>query len=159
MARTGDRSRGDGARSRAAKPIAVKRVAPRATLKKEVAVTSQPGREWSAMPLQERAERQKFYASAAWKAVRKQVLARDWHCVLCASIPNGNQYSVSTVVNHKKPLKMYPELALDLSNLEGICKACHDKVVQKAERKGISSHDIGCDEFGFPVGRNHHWNK
>ena len=37
----------------------------------------------------------------------------------------GIRFSVD--VHHIKPLKEYPELALDPDNLEALCKRCHAK--------------------------------
>ena len=67
----------------------------------------------------------RFYASKAWRTVREIVLIRDNY--LCQQCLKRNIIRTADAVHHIKELKDYPELALDESNLEGICNACHNK--------------------------------
>lgn len=75
-----------------------------------------------------------FYTSKRWKEKRKQIIARD-HCE-CQSCKRQGRLKILKVksvnkherayVHHKKHLKNYPELALEDSNLETLCFACHE---------------------------------
>lgn len=64
----------------------------------------------------------RFYSSAEWKELRQQAFERDnFTCVDCGRNP------VYLEANHIKPRSSYPELKLELSNIETLCKPCHVK--------------------------------
>lgn len=67
-----------------------------------------------------RKEMHSFYHSKAWFAVRRQVLSRDPVCVLC-------RQAEATTVDHIKDRTEAPELELEPSNLQGVCKRCHGR--------------------------------
>ncbi|WP_112181387.1 HNH endonuclease [Paraliobacillus zengyii] len=84
-------------------------------------------------------QKRKFYDSAEWKALREQVKKRDnYECQQCkregrVTVDTG-EYSkkakrkkIKLVVHHIKELYHYPELALDIDNLETVCVDCHNK--------------------------------
>lgn len=63
----------------------------------------------------------RFYNSTAWKEVRTQAFVRDnYTCVDCKQV--GHKLEA----NHIKPRSKHPELKLELSNIETLCKKCHD---------------------------------
>lgn len=64
-----------------------------------------------------------FYGSKAWLSVRYAVLSeRGGKCECCgASAKDG----VKLQVDHIKPRSKYPELELEKSNLQVLCKACN----------------------------------
>lgn len=80
-----------------------------------------------------REQKAKFYNSSSWKKLREEIKKRDsYECQECKR--NGrvtidtNEYSESAkrkkivlVVDHIKELEHYPELALDVENLETLC--------------------------------------
>lgn len=74
-----------------------------------------------------------FYSTGAWRQARALALIRDGgDCVYCrragryALDKNGRRVPVrAALVHHEKPLKEYPALALDLSNLTSLCLDCH----------------------------------
>jgi len=72
-----------------------------------------------------------FYTSAAWRAVREQALLRDHYiCQKCLQkVEAGRMLRPhdATMVHHKKPRQLYPELELDLDNLESLCDSCHNE--------------------------------
>jgi len=84
-------------------------------------------------------QKQKFYDSGEWKRTRAKVKERDNNeCQECKR--NGSvsidvyEYSekakrkkIKLVVHHIKELEHYPELALDMDNLETVCVSCHNK--------------------------------
>lgn len=60
-----------------------------------------------------------LYKSAKWKILREQVLSeQDSKCYYCDS--------TATQVDHRFPLKQFPELGLDKSNLVAICRECNE---------------------------------
>ena len=65
-----------------------------------------------------------FYHSPAWRKVRRLVLQRD--NFLCQHCLVDGRIRPATEVHHIKPLKDYPELSLDMSNLIGLCWECHE---------------------------------
>jgi len=64
-----------------------------------------------------------LYSTTRWEQVRREVIARDPVCNLCGM-------RASAVAHHKKRAQTYavgnPDLFFDVSNLEGVCKPCHD---------------------------------
>lgn len=59
--------------------------------------------------------------TARWKALRLEVLRRDdWRCVLCDA--KGR-----LEVDHIIPVRLAPERAYDLTNLQALCTACHSR--------------------------------
>lgn len=68
----------------------------------------------------------RFYHTPAWKALRLQRLQRDhYYCQPCKRA--GRFFISANTVHHRKPREQYPELALDIENVESICPACHNK--------------------------------
>jgi len=66
-----------------------------------------------------------FYKSWRWKELR--LIALDTcgrRCVSCGAKPSANN-SVVLHIDHIKPLRCHPELALDLSNLQVLCEDCN----------------------------------
>jgi 5-methylcytosine-specific restriction protein A len=62
-----------------------------------------------------------FYNSAAWKRVRREVLAEHPVCQRC-------EREWSQHVHHKKKLKdCTPDEALDKQNLKAVCQPCHNE--------------------------------
>ena len=65
-----------------------------------------------------------WYGKGAWKRIRLQALNRDhWLCQEC--LRNGRITSAREV-HHKQPLEEFPELGLELDNLESLCHECHE---------------------------------
>jgi 5-methylcytosine-specific restriction endonuclease McrA len=64
-----------------------------------------------------------FLSSYEWRRVRMEVLKRyGARCQCCgATRDNGVQMNV----DHIKPRKLFPELALDQSNLQVLCEVCN----------------------------------
>ena len=72
-----------------------------------------------------------FYTSAAWRAVREQALLRDHYicqkCLKRAEMGKLFTPHPATMVHHIKPRQLFPELELELDNLESLCDACHNE--------------------------------
>jgi len=76
-----------------------------------------------------------FYDLPAWKTLRKKILLRDGKtCRIC---DRKNINSNDITVDHIKPRSKYPELALDESNLQVLCRRCNSS-------KGASEVKLLC---------------
>lgn len=73
--------------------------------------------------------RDKFYASAAWRRVRANVLARDGaRCKICGATP---AHGVRIDVDHILPRFTAKHLSLYMPNLQVLCEECHDAKTYK----------------------------
>lgn len=64
-----------------------------------------------------------FLQSYEWRRVRMQVLKRDGAvCACCGASP---ETGAVMNVDHIKPRRMFPQLALDMDNLQVLCNACN----------------------------------
>jgi 5-methylcytosine-specific restriction protein A len=88
-----------------------------------------------------------FYLSPEWRKVRRRVLRRDPMCIECHE-------ALSCRVDHIKPKRMFPELALDEDNLRGMCEPCHNK--RSAQQYNHHASPVG--EDGQPTDPSHPWN-
>lgn len=70
----------------------------------------------------DKAERDKFYSSAEWLALRASHLAEHPLCVHC---DGQGRLRLATVVHHKIERLSDSSLALDPDNLESVCNPCH----------------------------------
>lgn len=64
-----------------------------------------------------------FLLSPAWRAVRR--LALDKHGSSCLKCGHMGTKKSPINVDHIKPRKFFPELALDVNNLQPLCGACN----------------------------------
>lgn len=72
-----------------------------------------------------------FYHCTAWRKLRSIVVDRDNHeCKVCGII----EQKARLYVHHKKELKDYPHLALDMNNLITVCGNCHNDIHEKGEQ-------------------------
>ena len=64
-----------------------------------------------------------FLLSYEWRRVRMEVLKRDGaRCVCCGATPKDG---VKMHVDHIKPRRKFPELALNKDNLQVLCEVCN----------------------------------
>ncbi|MDY0855471.1 HNH endonuclease [Bacillus thuringiensis] len=92
----------------------------------------------------------KFYKSKEWRALRLKAIERAKneceHCKQKGKVTTRDTLDkrgrkMKMDVNHIKPVKTHPHLALDLDNLEYLCVRCHniadgkDKMISKSEPK------------------------
>lgn len=71
-----------------------------------------------------RAASRDFLSSAAWRRLRMHVLIeRGNRCECCGASPADGRTVIN--VDHIKPRRKYPELALTQSNLQVLCEACN----------------------------------
>ena len=97
-----------------------------------------------------------FYSSPEWLAVRHQALARDrWRCVLCGASVSARG---AARVDHIRPRRQFPELALSLANLRSLCVACDAKRHAEKGRAPAMAALVGADASGWPTAAAHPWN-
>lgn len=64
-----------------------------------------------------------FLRSFEWKVVRMKALSKyGARCQCCGADKTDN---VKICVDHIKPRKLYPQLALDINNLQVLCEVCN----------------------------------
>ncbi|CEG23137.1 HNH endonuclease [Planococcus massiliensis] len=87
-------------------------------------------------PYKTEKDKKLFYCSPKWEKLRLIALKRDnYECQECkrqgrVTVDSkkiaGEKKKVRMNVHHIKELEDYPELALDLDNLETLCIRCHN---------------------------------
>ena len=77
---------------------------------------------------------EKFYTLAAWRNLRAYKLQLTPLCERC--------YEIATEVHHIKERNSFPELELDISNLESLCKTCHSKHTSKQKKREWKPYKI-----------------
>lgn len=78
----------------------------------------------------------RFYLTADWIQVREKKKEKEhYECERCRA---KGKYTPCEAVHHKKYLKARPDLALDINNLECLCKDCHYKEHHKLQEKFFS---------------------
>lgn len=66
-----------------------------------------------------------FLCSNEWKTLRKQAL--DKYGMVCIKCGRDNSRMFPINVDHVKPRKFYPELSLDINNLQPLCGPCNKR--------------------------------
>lgn len=79
----------------------------------------------SSVPEKSDLKKQGFYHSPEWRKLRVVALQRDHY--LCQNCLRNHRIKKATEVHHIKPVMDFPELALDLGNLESLCWRCHEE--------------------------------
>lgn len=67
----------------------------------------------------------KFYKTKEWRTLRK--VRRRIDNNECQNCRRLGKYSQADAVHHLQEVRVNPSLALNLTNLECICKTCHNK--------------------------------
>lgn len=79
----------------------------------------------------ERSEDRKYYQGKTWRQVRAQKLDLNPCCEECERLGIA---TLAAQVHHVQERKDFPDLALDLDNLESLCLPCHNaKRAKRAE--------------------------
>jgi len=74
--------------------------------------------------LSPRPRQESFYQSEAWREARYKALRHsDGRCQLCGRSKRAD--GVILHVDHIKPRSRFPELALDVANLQVLCEDCN----------------------------------
>ena len=96
--------------------------------------------------------RQRGY-TAAWSRLSRQWRKLHPLCVYCERM---GKVTKADVVDHIVPLNGDMARLLDPTNLQSLCKRCHDSVKQSEEKQGYLR---GAGKDGIPIDNNHLWNK
>lgn len=70
-----------------------------------------------------RLEDRRFYNGQRWRALRASFLRRFPLCRMCEA---KGLFELADTVDHIIERKVNPDLAYDESNLQGLCKPCHN---------------------------------
>lgn len=73
-----------------------------------------------------------FYNTRQWYELRERKKAIEHH--ECERCRKQGRYNPCEAVHHKLYLRDRPDLALDINNLECLCKECHYKEHHKYKR-------------------------
>lgn len=95
----------------------------------------------------------KLYYTSRWKIVRNRQLREFPLCKMCEKI---GKITPAIIVDHIIPHKGNSELFWKKSNLQSLCKLCHDSAKKIKENNGLYP---GCDINGMPLDNEHYWNK
>lgn len=96
----------------------------------------------------------RWYKTSRWQKLRWSVLVRDaFTCRMCHRIEADTS---RLVADHKTPHHGNETLFWDDTNLQTVCKDCHDGVKQRADKTGAI---IGSDADGRPTDPAHPWNR
>lgn len=66
-----------------------------------------------------------FYWTKEWRLIRKMRRRIDNN--ECQRCKREGRYSPAEMVHHKKEVRFFPDLALNLENTECLCNACHNR--------------------------------
>ncbi|WP_313489165.1 HNH endonuclease [Stutzerimonas nitrititolerans] len=94
-----------------------------------------------------------LYNTKAWHRLRWHQLQAEPLCKLCHAL---GRITAASVVDHRKPHKGDESLFFDATNLDSLCKPCHDRTKQQFERTGVLP---GCDASGVPLDPGSHWHR
>ena len=64
-----------------------------------------------------------FLRSTAWRELRAKVIEKYGAKCMCCGFTSKHSYKIN--VDHIKPRKLFPELALDFDNLQVLCARCN----------------------------------
>jgi 5-methylcytosine-specific restriction endonuclease McrA len=94
-----------------------------------------------------------LYNTKQWWRLRHRQLTEHPLCALCAKL---GKVTAATVADHIKPHRGDEQLFFDETNLQSLCKPCHDGAKQQMEKSGTLR---GCGLDGVPLDAGHHWNR
>ncbi len=93
-----------------------------------------------------------FYASAAWRRLRKAKLAQDPLCQYCGEKAASQVDHALSIENGGDPFAW--------ENLRSACVACHSRKTYYIEVLGRDRVPVkGCRADGTPLDPEHHWNR
>ena len=72
-----------------------------------------------------------FLFSQEWKEVKKLVKEKYGLNCLCCGRENSRKFPIN--IDHIKPRKFYPELSLDIDNLQPLCGPCNKRKGNKVK--------------------------
>ncbi len=85
-------------------------------------------------------EQRRFYSSAEWRIIREQVIKEQKHVCQKCGCRITSDYDLT--VDHIKPRSKFPELALDKSNLQVLCRRCNSAKGANYDESIITDDEI-----------------
>lgn len=110
------------------------------------------------LPRTQRSDRAKqyraWYSTPQWRGLRNVAIDIALHqgTGLCPMCGRGFMSMREMIVDHRVPHRGDRALFYDLSNLQVLCRPCHDGAKQSEERRGYSTA-VGDD--GWPLDERH----
>lgn len=80
---------------------------------------------------EDRKESKRWYARKPWQTLRRSKLRQNPFCELCLV---RDIYTPATDVHHKTDRRKSQDKALDLANLQSLCKVCHSRITGERSR-------------------------
>lgn len=80
----------------------------------------------------------RFYGSTEWRKLRDLFIAQNPLCVQCEA---EGITKPAKVVDHIKPMREHPDLALDINNLRALCHECHNAIGARPGKRGRKKRD------------------
>ena len=94
-----------------------------------------------------------LYSTRGWLELRSRQLRREPTCRLCRE---AGRVAPATVADHVEPHRGDRGKFYDASNLQSLCRAHHDSLKQKVEKRGLGFVP-GSDPAGLPLDAGHPW--
>ncbi|PWL18836.1 HNH endonuclease [Falsochrobactrum shanghaiense] len=88
---------------------------------------------------------QRLYKLARWQRLRERILTEQPLCMYCL---RAGDVEPATVVDHITPHKGDEAMFWDGSNLQPLCKRCHDSDKQREE---LGQKIIRLGDDGYPI--------
>jgi 5-methylcytosine-specific restriction protein A len=92
-----------------------------------------------------------WYDTAKWRAWSQHWLREHPLCAFCEI---KNKVTAAAICDHKVAHKGDPRLFWDSTNLQSLCRPCHESMKKQVESRGYST-EVGLD--GYPVDHRHPW--
>jgi 5-methylcytosine-specific restriction enzyme A len=96
------------------------------------------------------------YNTAKWQRLRRHKLRENPLCQACLQV---GRIEPAAVVDHRIPITAGGDAFPHLDLLASLCARCHNtktRAEQTGEKDWLRK---GHDVFGYPLDRNHPWNK
>lgn len=100
--------------------------------------------------------------SQTWRKYRLYILSRDnWTCQMCGTwLREGKRHNNAATADHIIPAELRPDLFYEDTNVQAVCKTCHDRTCQAIEKRHAGNADaiakakrayrpVGLD--GYPI--------
>ncbi len=100
-----------------------------------------------------RADWRKWYSDREWWKLRSQRLKAEPWCRFCRQ---AGVMTAAEIVDHIRPHRGDRRLFFDTTNLQSLCRPCHDRTKQGIEARGYDAR-IGSD--GLPSDPLHPFNR
>ena len=86
-----------------------------------------------------------FYKTPDWHRLRYKCMRRDnWMCCECGAYCKGKN---KAHVDHIKGRRKFPDLAMDLNNLQTLCTHCHNS----HKKRDDLDPNRGATAEGYPI--------